>query len=186
MTLATRALNRATLFLLALVGFAFATTAAWPVVSGGQPMPLLAPIADAIRGVGLAPQAQAWAIAAALAVIVVASLAIILTRPERHLRAALDDGRIAIDDDVVAALLQQSLADVPDVLTIAAVTYRRRPGRIVRVRVQVRPRADLALVQRRVAAAVAETDRRLGLALPLVVQLTGGLRSTFAHERRVA
>ncbi|AUG30489.1 MULTISPECIES: hypothetical protein [Microbacterium] len=186
MTLGARILNRAILLLLALVAVAVAVTAAWPVLAGGQAMPLLAPLADAVRSTGLAPRAQAGIAAGILALGVVIALVIVLTRGERHVRAAVDDGGIAIDDGVVADLLRRSLADVPDVLTVSAVTLRRRRGRLVRVRVQVRPRADLALVQRRVSAAVADTDRRLGLALPLVVQLTGGLRSAFAHERRVA
>ena len=186
MTLGARFLNRAILLLLALVGFAVAVTAAWPLFAGGQPMPLLASVADAVRSTGLAPRTQAWIAAGILTVGVAIALAIVLTRGERHVRAAVDDGGIVIDDVVVADLLRRSLADVPDVLTVSAGTLRRRRGRLVRVRVQVRPRADLALVQRRVAAAVVDTDQRLGLALPLVVQLTGGLRSAFAHERRVA
>jgi len=186
MTLGKRVLNRLALLVLAAIGVAVAVTATWPIASGGAPMPLIVPVEDAWRATGLAPVTWAWIAAGALAVFVVIALAIILTRPVRHVRAAVDDGRIVIDDGVIAGLLEAALADVPDVLSVSTVTERRRRQRVVRARIQVRPRADLALLQRRVASAVADTDRRLGLPIPLVVQLTGGLRSTFAHERRVA
>ncbi len=186
MTLAARALNRLTLLVLAACGIAISVTAAWPVVSGGAPVPLVDAVEAAMRSAGIAPAAWAWIMAAALAVLVVIALAIVLTRPERHERAAVDDGGITIDDDVIADLLRDALSDVPDVLSVTALTQRRRARRVVRTRIQVRPRTDLALLQRRIAAAVGDTDRRLGLPVPLVVQLTGGLRSTFARERRVA
>ncbi|RKS85629.1 hypothetical protein DEU37_2679 [Microbacterium sp. AG790] len=184
MSPASRFVNRTILFVLAVGALAVTATAAWPLFAEGRSSPLLAMAADVVRGTGVAPQTQAWIAAGILALVVVIALVVVLTRGERHVRAVLDEGGIAIDDGVVADLLRQSLADVPDVLAVSAVTYRRR--RLLRVRVQVRPRADLGLVQRRVAGAVADTDRRLGLALPLVVQLTGGLRSAVAHERRVA
>lgn len=186
MTLATRVLNRLTLFVLALISLAVAATAAWPVVTRGAPMPLIAPLDDALRAAGLAPTTVAWSVAAAMAVVLVLALAIALTRPERHERAAVDTGGVAIDDTVVAALMGDALADVSDVLSVTAVTQRRRARRIVRMRVQVRPRTDLVHLQRRLADAVADTDRRLGIALPIVVLVTGGLRSALAHERRVA
>lgn len=186
MTLATRVLNRLTLLVLAACGIAVAVAAAWPVVNSGTPMPLVDPVEAVMRSTGIASAAWAWIVAGALAVLTVIALAIVLTRPVRHERAAVDDGGITIDDDVIADLLRDALADVPDILSVTAVTQRRRARRIVRARIQVRPRADLALLQRRIAAAVGDADRRLGLAVPLVVQLTGGLRSTFAHERRVA
>ncbi len=55
----------------------------------------------------------------------------------------------------------------------------------VSLRVQVRPRADLAGVLERVGTALETTDQRLGLSLPIAVQVTGGIRSTFAGNRRV-
>ncbi|WP_294945360.1 hypothetical protein [uncultured Microbacterium sp.] len=186
MSPASRFVNRTILFVLAVGALAVAATAAWPLFAEGRPSPLLAMAADVVRGTGVAPQTQALIAAGILALVVVIALVVVLTRGERHVRAVLDEGGIAIDDGVVADLLRQSLADVPDVLAVSAVTSRRRRRRLLRVRVQVRPRADLGLVQRRVAGAVADTDRRLGLALPLIVQLTGGLRSAVAHERRVA
>lgn len=186
MTLGTRALNRLTLLALAASAIIVAVTAAWPVVNGGAPLPLLAPVEAAMRSSVIAPAGWAWIAAGVLAVLAAIALVIVFTRPVRHERAAVDDDGIAIDDDVIADLLRDALADVPDILSVTAVTQRRRTQRIVRTRIQVRPRADLALLQRRIAAAVGDTDRRLGLPVPLVVQLTGGLRSTFAHERRVA
>lgn len=186
MSLASRVVNRTILFVLAVASLAVAATAAWPLWAGGQPLPLLIAVADAVRGTRVVPQAQAWIAAGILALVVVIAAAVVLTRGDRHVRAAVDEAGVSIDDGVVADLLRQSLADVPDVLAVSTVTYRRRRRRLLRVRIHLRPRADLALVQRRVADAVADTDHRLGLALPLVVQLAGGLRSAVAHERRVA
>jgi len=190
MTLATRVVNRLTLSVLAALGAVLSATAGWPLVFGGAPMPLVAPVEaalhDAAQGAGIPVATWPWIAAGAIAVLVAIALAIILTRPVRHPSAAVDDGEIVIEEAVISGLLRDALADVPDLLSVSAVTERQRRERVVRLRIQVRPRADLALLQRRLASAVDDTDRRLGLPVPLVVQLTGGLRSTFAHERRVA
>lgn len=180
MTLVTRVGNRLILFLLALVAFAVAAVAIWPVVTGA-PLPLLGALEDARRQSGLSAVSWAWILAGAALVAVIVAVAIVLSRvPRREHTAARMEG-VSIDDTVVADLVRSSLGDLPDVLSVSAATERR----VVRIRVEVRPRADLASLRARLADAVADTDQRLGLALPLVVQVTAGLRSTFAHERRV-
>lgn len=179
-----RVLNRIVLAVLALVAFAVATMAAWPFLTGA-PVPLVGAAAGLPETIGITRQVAAWVIVGALCVAVVGALVVILTRPPRGTRTALDTGGVTIDTAVIEGVFTDALGASPDVIGVSSSTSLRRGRRMVALRVQVRPRADLAAVFGQVQAALATTDRRLGVALPTSVQLTGGIRTTFAHDRRV-
>lgn len=181
MSLATRTANRVILLLLALVAFAVAATASWPLISGA-PLPLLDALDEARRRSTITATGWAWIAVALAAAAVVVAIAIVVSRVPRPQHTAAREDGVDIDDTVIADLMRDSLRDVPDVLTVGVRTERD----VVRVRVEVRPRAELVALRAHLADAVADTDRRLGLTLPLVVHVSAGLRSTFAHERRVA
>lgn len=184
MTSHGRTLNRVLLFLLAALVLCVGVVAAWPLVTG-RSLPLLDDVSEVVAARGITAQTIAWIVAGALAVAVVVALAVILTRPPRRFRAALDQDGVTIDHDVVEDLFASALAATPDVLGVSSATSKRRGRRTVGLTVRLRPRADLAAVLTAVEAALESTDRLLGVRLPLAVQLTGGIRSTFAHDRRV-
>lgn len=185
MSESTRTLNRAILLLLALVGSAVALLAAWPAATG-RPMPLLAPLEQTVTSWQVPAAVWPVVIGVAAALILVASVAWIVTRRARRSRAAMEVDGIRIDDGVIESLLRAALDTAPDVVGVRATTFlRRRKARLVRVSVQLRPRADLAAALDRVQRAVAGLDTQLGTPLPLVVHLTTGLRTALAHDRRV-
>ena len=181
-----RSMNRAILFVLALLGFAVALLAGWPAVTG-RPIPLLGPVEKTVTAWDVAPSAWPAITGAAAAVVVVCAVAWILTRRSRRAGSAVDESDIRIDDGVIENLLRASLKTAPDVVGVRATTFlrRRRTGRLVRVSVQLRPRADLTAALARIQRAVADLDTQLGRPLPFVVHITTGLRTALAHDRRV-
>lgn len=184
MTSHGRILNRVLLFLLALVLLALGVVAAWPLATGGT-LPLLDQAAGFVAAQGLTEAAVAWTLAGILALAALVALAVILTRPPRRYRAVLDEDGVTIDEDVVERLFDQELAATPDVIGVSSATSLRRGQRTVALTVRLRSRPDLSAVLAAVEAALASVDRRLGIRLPVAVHLTGGIRSTFAHDRRV-
>ncbi|WP_292831263.1 hypothetical protein [Microbacterium sp.] len=179
-----RVLNRTLLTLLALTAFAVCAVAAWPLVTGA-PAPVLDQGARFAEELGVGLPALMWVGVAPLVVAVIVALAVILTRPPRHVRAAFEDGGLTIDAAVVEGVFHSALAATPDVLGVSSSTSEHRRRRTVVLRVRVRPRADLETVLTQVRSALETTDRRIGVRLPLIVHITGGIRSTFAHDRRV-
>jgi hypothetical protein len=181
-----RSINRAILFVLALLGFAVAVLAGWPAVTG-DPLPLLALIEQVVSGWGISAAAWPAIVGAIAALILVLSLAWILTRRRRRTRSAVEEDGVRIDDGVVESLLRTSLNTAPDIVGVRAATFLRRRGtaRLVRVSVQLRPRADLGAALERIQRAVADLDTQLGRPLPFVLHVTTGLRTAFAHDRRV-
>lgn len=179
-----RVVNRVVLALLALALFAVATVASWPLWSG-ELLPLLRQVSELAESYGVPLRAVAWIIAVGLAIAVILALAIILTRPPRRIHTAVEEDGVTIDASVVEGVFAAALGDHGDVISTSSSTALRRGRRTVGLRVQLRPRADLASVLTRVESALEATDRRLGVRLSLTVQLTGGIRSTFARDRRV-
>ena len=111
MTSTNRLLNRVILVLLAV--FALATAAyvanrAYPVLT--------------IPTVAQLEPATLWIVAAGALLVVVLALAVILTRGRGHARVAVsqraDDGAASIDARVVADLIADDLALVPDVTSV--------------------------------------------------------------------
>lgn len=179
-----RVLNRVLLCLLGLAAFAIAAVAGWPLVTGSTAS-YLGQGWQFAQDQGVALPVLAWIIAAVLAVAVIGALAVILTRPPRRIRAAMDSEGVVIDTSVVEGLFASALSTTPDVLGVSSSTALRRGRRTVALKVQVRPRADLVAVVAAVSAALESTDRQLGERIPLAVQLTSGIRATFARDRRV-
>lgn len=179
-----RVLNRTLLFLLGIAAVVIAAVAAWPVVTGG-PVPYVGQGLAFLQDRGASLTVLAWIVAGVLAAGVVVALALILTRPPRRIRAAIDGDGISIDTTVVEGIFENALTETPDVLAVSSSTAVRRGRRTVALKVQLRPRADLAGVIAAVEKALQTTDHHMGVRLPIAVHLTSGIRSTFAHDRRV-
>lgn len=179
MTSSNRLLNRV---ILLLVG-ATALGAAGLLV-----LPLLPASADGVRGAvepivaWLAVDSAGWWIAGAAAAIAALSIAWIASRGRGRTSEAVSTDGIVVDDTVVAGILRRGLASDPDVLGVSAHAFRRSGG-VVLVHVETRSRANLTALLARVRSAVADADRTIGLAVPLVIHLTTGVRTAMAGSR---
>lgn len=184
---ANRTMNRLVLGLVGVVLFALAALAGWPAVAG-QPLPGLSLLAEGLDRLGLTGARGIWIGVAVLAVLSLLAVIWILTRIRRHEPVIIDDEDVIVDGTIVRDLLQGELAAAPEVAAVSATVHRRgRRGatRVLHVRVQVRPRADLPSTLERLTAAVAALDATLGTRVPLVLHLTTGVRSALARARRV-
>lgn len=187
MSNANRTMNRLLLGLVGVVLIAFAAMAAWPAVTG-DPLPALSPLADGLGRLGLTGARGIWVGVAGLTVLALLALIWILTRARRREPVIIDDQDVIVDAAIVRDLLQAELSAAPEVAAVSATVHRRgRRGqtRVLHVRVQMRPRADLPATLDRLTAAVAALDATLGMRVRLVLHLTTGVRSALARARRV-
>ncbi|MFT4281460.1 hypothetical protein [Microbacterium sp.] len=187
MSNANRTMNRLLLGLVGVLLFVFAALAAWPAVTG-DPFPALSSLADGLDRLGLTGARGIWVGVAVLSVLVLLALIWILTRTRRREPVIIDDEDVIVDGTIMRDLLQAELSTAPEVAGVSATVHRRgRRGetRVLHVRVQVRPRADLPSTLDRLTAAVAALDATLGTRVPLVLHLTTGVRSALARARRV-
>jgi hypothetical protein len=173
MTRSNRTLNRVLLALIGLGLLVGAVLAARPVLDPLLPEPVLS-----VLDLGTPPQdpdtTQLWIAAAACALIIVIALAWVLTRGRGRTRTAVVRPGDEIDAKVLTALATDALRTQHDVLHVASAGYRLRGARVVRVQVEVRPGADLGRLVPAVDEAMAVMQRRLGLELPVVAQLSAG------------
>ncbi len=124
-----------------------------------------------------------WSIVGAAVVIVMFALGWILTRGRGRTATALSVEGATVDASAVQSVLRTRLAGSPDVVVVSASAHQRRGGPVVLVRVQARPGPDLGALRSAVRDAIDHLDRVLGTPVPLVVHLTGGVRSTWASTR---
>lgn len=183
-----RVLNRVLLLLVALVLFAVAAAAGSAVVGWPTRAGILASLDDptgVIARLGLTPATAAIVVAAVLVLVALVLIVLIVSRRPRHRRTAIEAPGVSIDTALVTGVLRDVLDGATDVVTVDATTFRRRRDAVLRVRVQVRPRADLAAVVDQVDTALRRTRGLVGAGMPTVVWLTSGVRARFAHARRV-
>lgn len=184
MNAASRFGNRAALTVLGLVGLAVAVVAAWPL-TGGAPWALADGIRNTAASAGLAPVVAAWIVAAVLAIVVLLALVWVARRGRGRTRHAVEQLGLHITTGVVEDLVRDALRGAPDIVGVHASTHRRRGERVLLLRLQLRPRADVVQAAADVRAALADLDRAMGEALPVVAHLTTGVRTVLAHDRRV-
>ena len=178
MTSTNRLLNRvilAVLAIAALAGAAYVANRAYPVL--------------AIPTVTELDSATLWIVAAGSLLVVLLALAIVLTRGRGHSRVAVsrqgEDGSASIDARVVADLIADDLALVPDVTAVTTRAFRVAGGRALELRVSVRRSADLRVVVDAVDRAVAELDDVLEERIPMLLHVVSGVRANLARRQRV-
>lgn len=177
MTSSNRTLNRLVLLAVGLGLVALALVVVARAAPAEQALLSFVPALPAFED-----PASLWLIAVAAALGIVLAAAWIGTRGRGRTSRAYDRDGVVIDEAVVAGLLRESLAAQPDVLAVAAHSYRRGGGTVL-ARVEVRTRPDLSPLLDGVRAAVEHTDATLGAALPMVVHLTSGVRTATRGAR---
>jgi hypothetical protein len=174
MTSSNRVMNR---MLLALVGLLFAAASvlvAWPLVTGTA-RPFTLPAAD---------DTAATAVLLGGAVVVVAlSVTWIVTRGRGRRSLAIETTGLRLDTTAVESVVRDELQNHPDIVAARVQAYRSRDGRTLLLSVQARTHADLLALTDGVRAAIARADATLGVALPIVVHITTGLRTAMASSR---
>ena len=172
MTRSNRPLNR---LILALVGLVLITAAAaiW----------LLEPATLTITATGL------WITAAALLVVVILSALWIFSRGRGQVRTLIrrpdEVGAASIEARVVADLIADDLARVPDVVAVTAAAFRVRGEVALELRVTTRGAADIRLVVDSVERAITELDDVLETRIPVLLHVASGVRAGLARQQRV-
>lgn len=191
MTRSNRLLNRILLIVLGLVAIAGGAVLALPAASAafGDALPWVTQVSDATRLAGdedeggLGPIVL-WSAVAAAAVLIVLSLVWILTRGRGRTSSAYNADAVGVDVKVVDQIMTDALRPASDVVSVSTSGHRVRGTTALRVRVNVRPGADLQRVRSAVDAAIAHLDTTLGASLPMLIHITTGLRASFAREGR--
>jgi hypothetical protein len=126
-----------------------------------------------------------WVAAATSAVLIVLSLAWILTRGRGRISHLLvldeTDGSITVDTRVAADLVADALAGNPDVVAVSSTGFRVRRSSVLSLRVTARRGADLATVIRAVGEAVSQLDDVLEQQFPVLLQVSAGAREQRAR-----
>jgi len=119
---------------------------------------------------------------AGAALLVVALGAMILRQGKGHTRRLIDaaprtDSATIVDAAVAEDLLTDALRGLPEFVAVSVSTYRVRRAPVLKVSATVRrgvaPRAAITVID----DAVLGLDRQLGTEIPVLVQLSGGLRT---------
>jgi hypothetical protein len=189
-TRSNRALNRIILLVLGLVALIVAAALALPMLPSGS---VPRSVRDATSPDGLTRLAPAvtleWIAAVVALVIIVVAVAWMATRGRGRTRVAID-GELGVDSRVADELIRDALSREPDVIASSVVAFRVRRRPVLRINVEARRGADLRRLTDAVHTAVEGLDVALGSdtahRLPVVVQVTSGLRASLAHEHRVA
>jgi len=201
MTSTNRALNRLLVILVGLVlvvaGAAVAVGAVLPDVQttvAGAVSDAKAPVDDALSG------GQPWI----LWVVAAAALALILVlawfalrqghgRTGTLLRRAPGDGAgsptggsLVIDARVAEQMLEEALGHDSSIVSIDVTAFEVKRETVLRITAVARRGVSPVAVRRLVDDAVARWDQVLGTEVPVVVQITGGLRSSMSSGTRLA
>lgn len=171
MTRSSRILNRMLLALTGVTALGAALVLAVPAARAALPSPRLNDPRDL------------WILTGACAAIVVFALAWIATRGRGRTALALRTPELELDVAAVGTLVRDALASAPDVLAVRADAFRRRRGRVVLLTVRTRRRPDLPALRTRLSSAVAHLDQAVGVELPIVILVTGGVRTTLSRPR---
>lgn len=181
MTRSNRIANRLILLLIGFVALGVAAALALPYVPKSV-------LAYRLPELSLTATGD-WIVAVVALVIVVLSVAWIVTRGRGRTRTAID-GELSMDARVVDDLLTDALSDEPDVVAVSAAAYRVRGRTVLRVRVDARRGADLRRLTDAVHRSIDQLDEAIGAdqeqRLPVFTHITSGLRASLSREHRVA
>lgn len=178
MTRSNRAINR---LLLALVGLLLLVAGAY-IANNSYPVVELARIpTPTITGL--------WIVAAAALVVVVLALLWVVSRGRGRTRTLIrrdsEEGAASIQTRVVADLISEDLARLPDVVGVSATAFQVRRETVLELRVTTRSGADLRIVVDSVERAVAQLDDVLETRIPVLLHVASGVRAGFARQQRV-
>ena len=201
MTSTNRALNRLLVILVGLVllvaGAAVAVGAVLPDVQttvAGAATDAKAPADDALSG------GQPWIlwVVAAAALVLILVLAWFALRQGHGrtgtlLRRAPGDGAgsptggsLVIDAKVAEQMLEEALGHDSTIVSIDVTAFEVKRETVLRITAVARRGVSPVAVRRSVDDAVARWDQVLGTEVPVVIQITGGLRSSMSSETRLA
>ncbi|WP_043675407.1 hypothetical protein [Clavibacter michiganensis] len=201
MTSTNRALNRLLVIVVGLVllvvGAAVATGAALPDVQStvsGAASDARGPVEDALSG------GQPWIlwVVAAAALVLILVLAWFALRQGHGrtgtlLRRAPGDGAgsptggsLVIDAKVAEQMLEETLGHDASIVSIDVSAFEVKRSTVLRITAVARRGVSPMQVRRTVDEAVARWDAVLGTEVPVVIQITGGLRSSMSSGTRLA
>ncbi|ROQ37124.1 hypothetical protein EDF46_2573 [Frondihabitans sp. PhB188] len=94
-------------------------------------------------------------------------------------------GTLTIDAKVAEQVLEESLARDPSIVSVDVSAFEVKKENVLRITAQTRRGVSPIEVRRSIDRAVADWDALLGTATPVVIQITGGLRSQLTGTSRV-
>lgn len=201
MTSTNRALNRLLVIVIGLVliaaGAALAVGTVLPDVQStvsGAASDAKQPVSDALSG------GQTWilwivALAALLLIVLLAWFALRQGHGRTGTLVRLESGRgastptggaLVIDAKVAEQLLEDALGDDPAIVSVDVTAFEVQHSTTLRVTAVARRGVSPVAVRRTVDEAVTRLDAVLGTQVPVVIQITGGLRSKMSGETRLA
>jgi len=169
--------------LLLLVGLVTMAVGAWALL---RAYPQWVTLPD----VGVEPTPTAlWIAAAGALLVIVLSLAWILTRGRGRTHQVVldpsDDGSVEVDVRVARDLLAAALEAAHDIRSVRVAAYRVGRSPALNVTVVAEPACDLPRLRDDVATAVGQLDQALERRIPVLLHVTSGLRARRAREQRV-
>ena len=178
MTRSNRVVNRV---LLALVGLAFLTVAAWIANRYFAAVDVWAITV---------PETQwLWVAASTCLVLIVLAVVWIATRGGGRARTLVtatdDEGHGSIEARVAADLIADDLERIPDIVDVTARAFRVSGRIVLELVVTTRRAADVRLVVDSVGRAVASLDDVLATRIPVLLHVASGVRANLAHGQRV-
>jgi hypothetical protein len=201
MTSTNRALNRLLVILVGLVllvvGAAVAVGAVLPGVQSTVARAASdaeAPVGDALSG------GQPWILwvvaAAALALILLllwfalrqghGRTGTLLRRAPGADASSPTGGTLVIDAKVAEQMLEEALGHDPAIVSVDVSAFEVRRGTVLRITAVARRGVSPVQVRRTIDETVARWDAVLGTEVPVVIQITGGLRSSMSSGTRLA
>ena len=94
-------------------------------------------------------------------------------------------GTVVIDTQVAEQMLADAITRDPAVLSVQVTGYTVRDDTAIRIALALRRGASPARVARQVEDIVGQWDRLLGAEVPVVIDITGGIRARLRSEARV-
>ena len=183
MTSTNRIANR---IIIALAGLLLMAGGAWVVL---RAYPAIAP-GLALPDAGLPDATFLWWTAGIAALLVVASIAWIVTRGRGRagiLAESRDDaGVTTVDARVVSDLVADALASQLDVVGVHATAFRVKRRLALELRVDARTGADLPRLIDALGVVIDDLDVVLETNTPVLLHVASGVRASLARDRRIA
>ncbi|MCS5734592.1 hypothetical protein [Herbiconiux daphne] len=146
---------------------------------------------SAETGVAATSLSVLWIVAlAALAVVVVLLVVFIQRQGRGHHGRVLEsepdaDGRTLIDSGFAESALSEALADSPEIVSSHVSTYRVKKTPVLKISATARRGVSPAVVVEVVERAVRALDELLGIRVPVLIQISGGLSTRVAKASRL-
>jgi hypothetical protein len=123
----------------------------------------------------LTSSAMLWSIAGGAAIVVIASLAWIVTRGRGHTNRLISsrkaDGSVQFDRRYIEDALSARLSAQRDVSAVSVAAFRHRTELLARLTITVRRGSDIAPIVTAARLSIASLDEELGTTVPIIVHL---------------